>query len=484
MAFSPDNRRLAAVSADHTLRQWDLATGDISDWPRAARHDKRVCGLAYSPDGRLIATGSQDRTVRVWSADTGTLVNILVGHQAEIASVAFSPDGARLASASTDGEIKIWDVTQGSDPRVFVGHTLYVYAVALSPDAARLASVSWDGTVRIWDADSGAEVAVIPVSPAKRAVVRSMVYRPNDSQIAVVEQDLEAPEESRVRILNASTGASRVVYTSTNVEYRPGMAFYPTGSRLAVSGVEQGQTVIFETDQYTPVARVPGVGACAVTLAGDHRLATATEDNRILLYDADTLESLGELAGHDQIISSLTFSPDGRILASGGEDSLVRLWDLATGEQLALLRGHTDRVFAVAFSPDGTRIASGSDDHSIRLWDTRTFKEVCQLHGHEEYVFSLAYSPNGRRLFSGSGDYTVRVWELGPLRVRLLARRERATMVAELQPVVHQLFDDYEDPDVVVARIKDDASLSHRRREVALQLTLAESVKRRETARR
>jgi len=478
VAFSPDNSRLAAVSGDGTLRQWDLATGALSDWPTPARHNHRTVALAYSPDGRLIATSSQDRTVRLWDADTGQSADVYVGHQAEIASVAFSPHGARLASASSDGEIRVWDVTHGADPHVFVGHTLYVYAVALSPDAARLASASWDGTVRIWDVDSGDQVAVIPVSPASRVAIHSMDYHPNDSQIAVLERDLEPPKEARVRILNASTGASRVVFRSTNAESRMSMAYYPTGSRLVVSGAEKENTVVFETDNYTPVARVPGVGACAVSLAGEPRLATVTEDNRILLYDADTFEPLGELAGHDRPIWSMAFSPDGRLLASCSEDQTVRVWDVTRGTQLAVLRGHTDRVLAFAFSPDGTRIASGSDDRTIRLWDTQFFEEVGQLDGHGAYVISLVFSPDGRRLFSGSGDYTVRVWELDPLRVRLAARYARARIVAEFQPEIQSLFDVYNDPNVVVERIKSNAAYDSRQREVALQLTLTEAVNR------
>jgi len=480
VAFSPDNRQLATVSADRTLRQWDLTTGKLSDWPVAARHEDRILALAYSSDGRLIATGSQDRTVRVWSADTGMLVNVLVGHQAEISSVAFSPDDTHIASVSYDGQVRIWDGTRGSDARVLAGHGLYVYAVALSPDAARLASASWDGTVRVWDADTGDQVTVIPISPTQRAIIRSMVYRPTGAEIAVFEQDLEGPNESRVRVLDASTGISRVVFASDSSGRRPGMVFYPNGSHLAVSGIEEGQVVVFETDQYAPVARVPGGGACAVSFARRTVLAAATEDNRILLYDADSMQPMLELASHPQPIWSLAFSVDGCLLASGGEDDVVRLWDTATGEQLAVLRGHTDNVFAVAFSPDGTRIASGSNDQSIRLWDTESFEEVCHLHGHKEYVFSVTFSPDGRRLFSGSGDYTVRVWEIDPLRVRLLARQEREAMVAELRPVVHQLFDDYEEPSVVVARIESDSSFSDRRREVALQIALAESVKRRD----
>ncbi|MCH9033889.1 MAG: hypothetical protein IID42_05225 [Planctomycetes bacterium] len=179
----------------------------------------------------------------------------------------------------------------------------------------------------------------------------------------------------------------------------------------------------------------------------------------------------------------MSFSVDGRLLASGGEDNLVGVWDTAGGEQLAVLRGHTDHVFATAFSPDGTRIASGSNDQSIRLWDTQTFEEVCHLHGHKEHVFSLAFSPDGRRLFSGSGDYTVRVWELDLLRVRLSARFARDEMVAELRPHIVQLFAEYDDPKTIHERIQSDATLSDRRREVALQIALGKSVKRRAAAR-
>ena len=74
-------------------------------------------------------------------------------------------------------------------------------------------------------------------------------------------------------------------------------------------------------------------------------------------------------------VNAITFSPDGRTLASGGDDQFVTLWDIqevdATGPQLQLrrtLRGHTRWVTSVAFSPDGAILASGSADDTVRLW--------------------------------------------------------------------------------------------------------------------
>ena len=73
--------------------------------------------MAYSPDNRLLAAGSADKTVRIWDLATGEESRTLIGHSDWVTDVSFSPDGRRLASSSYDGTVKIWDVTRLSGLR-------------------------------------------------------------------------------------------------------------------------------------------------------------------------------------------------------------------------------------------------------------------------------------------------------------------------------------------------------------------------------
>jgi WD40 repeat protein/uncharacterized caspase-like protein len=107
--------------------------------------------------------------------------------------------------------------------------------------------------------------------------------------------------------------------------------------------------------------------------------------------------------GHNGVVNCLAYNPTGTRLASASGDKSVKIWDVTTGRELHTLTGHTGEVFCVAYSPDGTRLASGSADQSVRLWDAETGKEIATLQPRFGPVKSLAFDPKRPRLAVAGG---------------------------------------------------------------------------------
>lgn len=135
-------------------------------------------------------------------------------------------------------------------------------------------------------------------------------------------------------------------------------------------------------------------------------------EGEIIRWDIATGESLYRVTGHRDCIYDIEFSPDGETIATCSYDKSLQVWDAETGESQQTLLDHVDAVYAIAYSPDGTRIASAAGDRTIKLWDVETGERTFTLSQPLEAQYALAFSPDGTQLAAAGEDRTIRIWDI------------------------------------------------------------------------
>ena len=149
----------------------------------------------------------------------------------------------------------------------------------------------------------------------------------------------------------------------------------------------------------------------AVCSPDGRRIASASHDNTLRIWDSIDGTPLSILQGHTGWVTSVAYRPDGKEIVSASNDKTLIIWNAQTGAKLRTLRGHDHEVQSAAYNPDGKTIVSASVDSTLRIWNARNGAPLCTLSGHDSAVTHAVYSPNGQRIVSASADKTLRIWD-------------------------------------------------------------------------
>lgn len=310
-------------------------------------HSEDIEAVAFSPEGTFLASGSLDKTVRVWEVDTGLLIHTLIGHTAGVSSVAFRPCRERdqsdrcgqgnklLASGSDDGTVRLWDVAMGKEIAILPNHNSFVTSLAFSPEGRLLAVGLFDGRIILWNL---ARKERVHIFSGHRFYIKALTFSPDNTLLYSGSLD------GTVRVWNVRRG--ELLYTHP-AHTSGAIALNPDGQLLAYASIDNTVRLL-DTVSYKEV----------------RSLSRSQE---------------GEATGLLLTIPSVSFSPDGMLLAAGFPDGKITVWKVNSGRVAYNLEGgHTKGVWSVAFSPKGGLLASGSLDGTIILWN---IKKGCSAMG-------------------------------------------------------------------------------------------------------
>lgn len=368
----------------------DLESGrdrSVIEWLHAIRGTCDIC--RFSPDGKVLATGCHTAAqgiVTVWDVETGEQLAEASRQAREISGLDFSPDGELLA-ATGDGAT-LWAWRSGHTPAPIRQDAWQAAGVRFSPDGKFLAignAGSW-GNACLW----------------------------------------ELRTRKTVHVLRPENGC----FQSEN------LTFTPDGKYVVLPGDNAETALLFWDTATGEVARRLDTAPILprnLTISRDGRFLAACNfwmnASRVKMWDLVSGEELGTQAiGHEAMIESVCFSPDGKMVVTAALDNSARRWNAADGSPLgpAMPCGKFPQA---AISPDGKWIAaSGLDDSvlqqgpdgklarvavpdGVRLWDAATGKELHRLPGHGQVGgrCPVAFSADGRSFCTWGRDLTLRV---------------------------------------------------------------------------
>ena len=297
-------------SADNTIRVWESETGRFSSSFAGQR-------ILVSPTQERAAILSNDQSVHIVDLRTSREVLAYQDHQSAVTALAWSPDGQRIASGAQDNEVLIWDAISGKTRKSYRLLTGPVSVVAWSPDGKHVASADSDGKVRV---QTPPTTTTTPPYAGHAEQVTHLFWSPDSRRL------ISASQDGAIYIWDALNPRNRTRSVAIQMKNRSPVAQSPDGAYIASVYVDQdGKT-------------------------------------KVQVWESMTGQIRKQYAGHADTVRVISWSPDGRRIASAGKDGNVHVWDASTGKRQFIYDEHKGELRAIAWSPDGNRLAAAGQE--------------------------------------------------------------------------------------------------------------------------
>jgi WD40 repeat protein len=358
-------------------------------------HEASIKTSKFSPDGAQIVTASWDKTARIWNVSNGEIAAVLAGHTAPVNIAIYSKDGRYIATGSDDQTINIWNAKTYQLHCTLEGHSGIVGLAEFSADNSLLITAngdiypeegeSVDTNAKVWNVDTGELVFTLT---DHTEAISCAKFSPDGTTIATGSLD------GSVKIWSSQTG--NCLFTFLHFED---------------DDKDKGSTIVLE---FSPDGTQLAVGGGA----------------NVAFWDVIGRKLLSTFRAHISNINSVSFSPDGSLLATSSLDKSAAVWDAQTSEEISRLEGHKASVTSAIFSLDSRSVLTTSMDAKAKLWEAKSGRLIQCFEGHRAEIVDASFNFDGTRVVTASWDGTAKLWNASNNRFKAFLDCEESMLMA------------------------------------------------------